>query len=65
MVLPVIAEPASDGSQGGIAVAVSETIIDAPTQEEADRLVRERQPHLAPQWQKVEQFRKMLAREAS
>ena len=65
MVLPVIAEPASDGSQGGIAVAVSETIIDAPTQEEADRLVRERQPHLAPQWQKVKQFRKMLAREAS
>lgn len=65
MVLPVSAKPASDGSQGGIAVAVSETIVDASTQEDADRLLRERQPHLAPQWQKVEQFRKLLAREAS
>ena len=65
MVLPVSAKPASDGSQGGIAVAVSETIVDASTQEDADRLLRERQPHLAPQWKKVEKFREMLAREAS
>ena len=36
-----------------------------PSQEDADRLLRERQPHLAPQWQKVEKFREMLAREAS
>ncbi|MGC6498075.1 MAG: hypothetical protein ACON4I_09225 [Candidatus Puniceispirillaceae bacterium] len=64
-VVPASDEPASDGSTGDIAVAVSDTVIDVPTQEDADRLLRERQPHLAPQWQKVEQFRAMLAREAS
>jgi len=64
-VVPASDEPASDGSTGDIAVAVSDTDIDVPTQENADKLLRERQPHLAPQWQKVEQFRAMLAREAS
>lgn len=64
-VLPPSAAPAPDGSAGDIAVAVSDTIMDMPSKEDADRLLRERQPHLAPQWQKVEKFREMLAREAS
>ena len=64
-VVPARAAPASEGSAGDIAVAVSDTIMDVPSQEDADRLLRERQPHLAPQWQKVEKFREMLAREAS
>ena len=64
-VVPARAAPASEGSAGDIAVAVSDTIMDVHSQEDADRLLRERQPHLAPQWQKVEKFREMLAREAS
>ena len=64
-VVPASAAPASEGSAADIAVAVSDTIMDVPSQEDADRLLRERQPHLAPQWQKVEKFREMLAREAS
>ena len=64
-VVPARAAPASEGSAGDIAVAVSDTIMDVPAQEDADRLLRERQPLLAPQWQKVEKFREMLAREAS
>ena len=63
-IVPPSAAPAPNGSAGDIAVAVSDTIMDAPLQEDADRLLRERQPHLAPQWQKVEKFREMLAREA-
>jgi len=63
--VPPSAAPASDGPAGDIAVAVSDTIMDVPSQEDADRLLQERQPHLAPQWQKVEKFREMLAREAS
>ena len=64
-VVPARAASASIGSSRDIAVAVSNTIMDVPSQEDADRLLRERQPHLAPQWQKVEKFREMLAREAS
>ena len=64
-VVPASAVPASDVSAGDIAVAVSDTTMDVPSQEDADRLLRERQPHLAHQWQKVERFREMLAREAS
>ena len=55
-VVPASAVPASDVSAGDIAVAVSDTTMDVPSQEDADRLLRERQPHLAPQWQKVESF---------
>ena len=64
-VVPASAAPASDVSAGDIAAAVSDTITDVPSREDADRLLRERQPHLAHQWQKVERFREMLAREAS
>ena len=64
-VVPASATPASDVSAGDIAVAGSGAIIDVPSQEDVDRLLRERQPHLAHQWQKVEKFREMLAREAS
>ena len=64
-VVPPSAAPTTDGSAGDIAVAVSDAIMDIPSKQDADRLLRERQPHLAPQWQKVEKFREMLAREAS
>ena len=64
-VVPASAAPTSDVSAGDVAAAVSDTITDVPPQEDADRLLRERQPHLAHQWQKVERFREMLAREAS
>lgn len=65
VVLHASAERAPEVSTLNTGVTVSETIMDVPTQEDADTLLRERQPHLAPQWQKVEQFREMLAREAS
>ena len=71
-VVPSSAALASNGSADGIVATVSDALMDVPSQgdadrlqEDADRLLRERQPHLAPQWQKVEKFREMLAREAS
>ena len=70
-VVPSSAALASNGSADGIVATVSDALMDVPSQgdadrlqEDADRLLRERQPHLAPQWQKVEKFREMLAREA-
>ena len=64
-VVPPNAAPATDGSAGDIAVAVSDAIMDIPSKQDADRLLRERQRASGSSVAEGEKFREMLAREAS